>query len=196
LCVAHRLHIGLCVELHSRPEVLVAQHPLHGFRVHFQIYQSRRQRMPEVEKTEPYRTVPSPLPRRLPLSPPPASTTPSFRLVASLDRKRLGADFWGGAGISIRGFFDEEAKRGTAGVCGGRGTRLAMEIRSVAHFFEHLATGLGEASLALGYNFRRECVVSAYRLGFPNLRPSSTLVLPVTSRRGLSQWSACQATTL
>jgi len=30
----------------------------------------------------------------------------SCRIVASLDRKRLGADFWGG-GISIRGVFDK-----------------------------------------------------------------------------------------
>jgi hypothetical protein len=33
------------------------------------------------------------------------------RVVASLDRKRLGADFWGGAGTSIRGVFDEETRR-------------------------------------------------------------------------------------
>ena len=33
------------------------------------------------------------------------------RLVASLDRKRLGADFWGGTGTSIRGVFDEETRR-------------------------------------------------------------------------------------
>src|SRR6266849_266094 len=33
------------------------------------------------------------------------------RIVASLDRKRLGADFWGGAGSSIRGVFDEETRR-------------------------------------------------------------------------------------
>ena len=33
------------------------------------------------------------------------------RFVASLDRKRLGADFWGGAGTSIRGVFDEETRR-------------------------------------------------------------------------------------
>src|ERR1700683_515465 len=32
-------------------------------------------------------------------------------VVASLDRKRLGADFWGGAGTSIRGVFDEETRR-------------------------------------------------------------------------------------
>jgi len=33
------------------------------------------------------------------------------RMVASLDRKRLGADSWGGAGISIRGVFDKETRR-------------------------------------------------------------------------------------
>ncbi len=32
-------------------------------------------------------------------------------MVASLDRKRLGADFWGGAEISIRAVFDEETRR-------------------------------------------------------------------------------------
>ena len=32
-------------------------------------------------------------------------------MVTSLDRKRLGADFWGGAEISIRGVFDKEARR-------------------------------------------------------------------------------------
>jgi hypothetical protein len=32
-------------------------------------------------------------------------------IVASLDRKRLGADLWGGAGTSIRGVFDEETRR-------------------------------------------------------------------------------------
>jgi hypothetical protein len=32
-------------------------------------------------------------------------------MVASLDRKRLGADFWGGVGISIRGVFDKETRR-------------------------------------------------------------------------------------
>ena len=35
----------------------------------------------------------------------------SVWIVASLDRKRLGADFWGGAQISIRGVFDEETRR-------------------------------------------------------------------------------------
>jgi hypothetical protein len=35
----------------------------------------------------------------------------SVRIVASLDRKRLGADSWGGAGISIRGVFDKETRR-------------------------------------------------------------------------------------
>ena len=32
-------------------------------------------------------------------------------VVASLDRKRLGADFCGGAGISNRGVFDKETRR-------------------------------------------------------------------------------------
>jgi hypothetical protein len=36
---------------------------------------------------------------------------PSGRIVASLDRKRLGADFWGGVGISIRGVFDKETRK-------------------------------------------------------------------------------------
>ncbi len=35
----------------------------------------------------------------------------NFRVAASLDRKRRGADFWDAAGISIRGVFDEEARR-------------------------------------------------------------------------------------
>jgi len=34
LCLAHRLHVRLCVKLHSRPEVLVTQHPLHRLRIH------------------------------------------------------------------------------------------------------------------------------------------------------------------
>jgi len=44
-----------------------------------------------------------------------------FRIVASLDRKRLGADFWGGAGISIRGVFDEEARRKPLAFAAGAG---------------------------------------------------------------------------
>jgi hypothetical protein len=51
------------------------------------------------------------------LSPRPAiyyaeiATRDNFQMVVSLDRKRLGADRWGGVGISIRGVFDEETRR-------------------------------------------------------------------------------------
>jgi hypothetical protein len=38
-----------------------------------------------------------------------AGSNPKVRVVASLDRKRLGTDFCGGTEILIRGVFDEEA---------------------------------------------------------------------------------------
>jgi hypothetical protein len=40
-----------------------------------------------------------------------AATRDSSRIVASLDRKRLGADCRGRSGISIRGVFDKETRR-------------------------------------------------------------------------------------
>jgi hypothetical protein len=55
----------------------------------------------------------------------PASVEPgsprTFRVAASLDRKRLGADFWGGAQMSIRGVFDEEARRKPLAFAAGAG---------------------------------------------------------------------------
>ena len=38
------------------------------------------------------------------------SNRASSRMVASLDRKRLG-QIWGASGITIRGVFDEETRR-------------------------------------------------------------------------------------
>lgn len=46
LCLAHRLHVGLCVELHRRPEILVTQHPLHGLCIHFQLHERCCERVP------------------------------------------------------------------------------------------------------------------------------------------------------
>jgi hypothetical protein len=51
----------------------------------------------------------------------------NFRIVASLDRKRRGAAFWGGAEISIRGVFDKEARWKSLAFAADAGTRLAME---------------------------------------------------------------------
>jgi len=51
----------------------------------------------------------------------------SFLFVASLDRKRLGADTWGRAGISIRGVFDKET----------RGKPLAFAADAVRYGIEY-----------------------------------------------------------
>ena len=45
----------------------------------------------------------------------------SFRMAASLDRKRRGADFWGRAEISIRGVFDKEVRRKPLAFAAGAG---------------------------------------------------------------------------
>jgi hypothetical protein len=50
LRLPHRLHVRLCLELHSRPEVLVAQYPLHRLGLHFQLHQRSRKCMREVVK--------------------------------------------------------------------------------------------------------------------------------------------------
>lgn len=52
MCLAHRVHVRLCVELHGRPEILVTQHPLHRLRIHSQFDQRRRLCMAEVVKAE------------------------------------------------------------------------------------------------------------------------------------------------
>jgi hypothetical protein len=52
----------------------------------------------------------------------------SWRVVASLHRKRRGADFWGGAEISIRGVFDEEARRKPLAFAAGAAYRAGYGI--------------------------------------------------------------------
>ena len=64
----------------------------------------------------------------------------SGQFVASLDRKRLGADSWGEAGTSIRGVFDKETRR----------KPLAFAADAVAMGFERRVdlTELGESGEA------------------------------------------------
>jgi hypothetical protein len=49
-------------------------------------------------------------------------------MVASLDRKRLGAEFWGGAWISIRGVFDKETRRKPLAFAAGAGDAAGYGI--------------------------------------------------------------------
>ena len=57
-----------------------------------------------------------------------AKCNDSVRMVASLDRKRLGADFWGEAGTSIRGVFDEETRRKALAFAAGAGDAAGYGI--------------------------------------------------------------------
>ena len=52
-----RLPIRLRVQLHGCPNVLMTEQALHRFRIHFQLHQRRRQRMPEVMKAKTYPLV-------------------------------------------------------------------------------------------------------------------------------------------